>query len=39
MFDVFDDGFGISFIESTLDIYCKKTLPLHTYDGVYGLLS
>lgn len=39
MFGMFDDDFGISFIESTLDIYCKKNFPLDTNDDVYGLLS
>lgn len=35
---VFDDDVAMSFTESTLDIYCKRHLPLDTND-VYGLLS
>lgn len=39
MFDMFDDDFGISLVESTLDPHFEETLPLQEYAGVYGLLS
>lgn len=39
MFDAFDDDFGISLVESTLDPHLEETLPLQVYAGVYGLLS
>lgn len=39
MFDAFDDDFGISLVESTLDTHFEETLPLHVYAGGYGLLS
>lgn len=39
MFDAFDDDFGISLVESTLDPHFEETLPLQVHAGVYGLLS